>query len=206
MTTVGLFRFPRKYVWIIAFLLFAGMYISCRQQKAVSSNTPPEENRFTTTVLSQPGELDEPMAFTFLNKSEMLIVERKGGVKAFNVESRDMRKVGHIPVNIKYTNKEGESRAAEEGLMGVVAHPQYETNNWVFMHYADPDEPKHVLARWKFINDSLYEDSKVTVLEYPVQRQECCHTGGGMTFDKNGNLYLTTGNNTVNPPFWFFKP
>lgn len=45
----------------------------------------PEENRFTTATLSLPGSLDELVAFTFLNEDEMLIVERKGGVKAFHV-------------------------------------------------------------------------------------------------------------------------
>lgn len=173
---------------------------ACQPSTEQAELLPPEENRFTTTALSQAGSLDEPMAFTFLNKEEMLIVERKGDVKSFHVESRQMRTVGHVPVNTKYVNKAGRSREAEEGLMGVIAHPDYAQNNWVFLHYADPDEPKHVLARWEFKNDSLYEDTKVVVLEYPTQREECCHTGGGMVFDKDGNLYLTTGNNTVNPP------
>ena len=173
---------------------------ACQSVSEQAELLPPEENRFTTIALNQAGSLDEPMAFTFLDKEEMLIVERKGGVKAFNVESRQMRAVGFVPVNTKYINKEGRSREAEEGLMGIIAHPDYEANNWIFMHYADPEEPKHVLARWEYKNDSLYEDTKVVVLEYPTQREECCHTGGGMVFDKDGNLFLTTGNNTVNPP------
>lgn len=184
----------------LALGLLMGILLSCEPTATDSSALPPEENRFTTTVLSPAGSLDEPMAFTFLNEEEMLIVERKGGVKAFHVESRQMRTVGYVPVNTKYVNKEGHSREAEEGLMGVIAHPDYAENSWVFMHYADPDEPKHVLARWEYKNDSLYEDTKVVVLEYPTQREECCHTGGGMVFDKDGNLFLTTGNNTVNPP------
>lgn len=181
-------------------LLFV-LLLACQPGKNTPKETlPPDENRFTTTVLSQPDELDEPMAFTFLNEEELLIVERKGAVKAFNVASREMRKVGHIPVNTIYTNKAGQSRAAEEGLMGVVADPDYNENNWVYLFYADPDTPKHVLARWEYKQDSLYESTKKVVLEFPTQREECCHTGGGMVFDKDGNLYLTTGNNTVNPP------
>ena len=64
---------------------------------------------------------------------------------------------------------------------------------------SDPNETKHVLARWELIGDELKADSKKVVLEVPTQREECCHTGGGMAFDKNGNLFLTVGNNTVNP-------
>ena len=106
---------------------------ACQPTNSNSDHLPPDENRFTTAVLNEPGTLDEPMAFTFLNNEEMLIVERKGGVKAFNVASRSMKTVGFVPVNIMYTNKEGQSRPAEEGLMGVVAHPDYTQNNWVFM-------------------------------------------------------------------------
>ncbi|MFT4568633.1 MAG: cytochrome c, partial [Saprospiraceae bacterium] len=173
---------------------------SCQTDKEGNDNTKPAENRFTTTSLNDPGSLDEPMAFTFLDNEEMLLVERKGGVKAFNVESSEMRTVGFVPVNTKYINKEGQSREAEEGLMGIIAHPDYAKNNWIFMLYADPDEPKHVLARWDYRDDSLFQSSKKIVLEYRTQREECCHTGGGMIFDKDGNLFLTTGNNTVNPP------
>jgi len=182
-----------------ALLLFAIIY-ACKSTEGGIGIQKPEENRFTTESLNQPGSLDEPMAFTFLNTEELVIVERKGAVKAFNVASKEIKQIGYVPVNIMYTNDKGETRAAEEGLMGVVAHPNYAENNWIFLFYADPDEKKHVLARWEYKGDSINDASKVVVLEYPTQRAECCHTGGGMVFDKEGNLYLTTGNNTVNPP------
>ncbi|WP_116125335.1 PQQ-dependent sugar dehydrogenase [Lewinella sp. IMCC34183] len=179
-----------------------GIITSCQSdpQAGVDDGTLPEENRFTTTVLSEPGSLDEPMAFTFLTPDEMMIVERKGGVKTFNAAQREMRTVGTIPVNTIYTNKEGATRPAEEGLMGVAADPDYAENHWVYMLYADPDEPKHVLSRFTFDGDALQLDSEKVVLEYAAQREVCCHTGGGITFDASGNLYLTVGNNTANPP------
>lgn len=180
--------------------LLSVLLLTACQTEQPAELLPPEENRFTTTVLSNAGSLDEPMAFTFLNEEEMLIVERKGGVKSFHVLAEQMKPVATIPVNILYVNKEGRSRAAEEGLMGIAAHPNYAENNWVFMLYADPDEPKHVLARWEYKDGVLNEASKKVVLEYPTQREECCHTGGGMVFDKAGNLFITVGNNTINPP------
>ena len=184
----------------ILLLLLFGITLLSACQTTDESYQKPDDNRFTHTALNEPGSLDEPMAFTFLNTEDMLVVERKGGVKSFNVESRVMKQVGFVPVNTKYVNKEGKSREAEEGLMGIIAHPNFAENNWVFMLYAEPDEPKHVLARWEYNGDTIVEDSKIVVLEYPTQRAECCHTGGGMVFDKEGNLLLTTGNNTVNPP------
>lgn len=195
----GKLALRKHHPYIFGSLLSILLLTTCTTDQTVEL-LPPEENRFTTTVLSTAGALDEPMAFTFLNEEEMLIVERKGGVKSFHVLAEQMRPVATIPVNILYVNKEGRSRAAEEGLMGIAAHPNYAENNWVFMLYADPDEPKHVLARWEYKDGVLNEASKKVVLEYPTQREECCHTGGGMVFDKAGNLFITVGNNTINPP------
>ena len=182
----------------LLFLVFILSWSAC--QSPVDDTQKPEDNRFTVSVLSEPNALDEPMAFTFLNDEEMLIVERKGGIKHFNVKTQYMQKVGEIAVNILYTNKEGQSRPAEEGLIGVTTDPNYAQNNWIYLMFADPEEPKHVIARYEFRKGFLYEDTKVVMLEFPVQREECCHTGGGMTWDDQGNLFITTGNNTVNPP------
>ncbi|UBM59035.1 PQQ-dependent sugar dehydrogenase [Marinilongibacter aquaticus] len=179
-------------------LLFSGLVLaafSCTTKQ--SSSEKPENNRFTEVELARG--LDEPMEMTFLPGHKVLIVERKGGMKLVDEESRSVSDAGFVPVNIIYTNKEGKTRAAEEGLMGVVADPNFEQNNWIYMYYADPDTPKHVLARWEFKDDYLVDDSKKILLEVPTQREECCHTGGGMTWDPQGNLYLTVGNNTVNP-------
>ncbi|THH39653.1 PQQ-dependent sugar dehydrogenase [Neolewinella litorea] len=188
---------------LIGMCVLATGVFSCQSEGAntvVDDGSKPEENRFTTTILTDPGSLDEPMAFTFLSDDELMVVERKGGVKTFNVAEREMQTVGQIPVNTIYTNKEGQSRPAEEGLMGVAADPDFVDNHWVYMLYAHPEEPKHVLSRYEFNGDSLLLGTEKVVLEYHAQREVCCHTGGGITFDKEGNLYLTTGNNTANPP------
>lgn len=170
---------------------------SCKTDPADDPNIKPEDNRFTKVVLTEG--MDEPMEMTFLPGNRVLFVERKGGVKILDENTGEVTLVATIPVNTKYTNKAGVTREAEEGLMGVIAHPDYEKNNWIYMYYADPTDTKHVLARWELKGNELVESSKKIVLEVPTQREECCHTGGGMVFDAEGNLYLTVGNNTVNP-------
>ena len=34
------------------------------------------------------------------------------------------------------------------------------------------------------------------MLEVATQREQCCHTGGSIDWDRDGNLYLSTGDNT----------
>src|SRR6266540_662383 len=54
----------------------------------------------------------------------------------------------------------------------------------------------------KYADSSQAEDglldlaSKTVLLEIPVQRLACCHTGGSIAFDKSGSLYLSTGDNS----------
>src|SRR5205085_1247994 len=97
------------------------LFASCRQQEskeAQSGNEPPEENRFTKVVLTEG--MDEPMEMDFTPEGRVIIVERKGGVKTFNTKTHQVKLVATIPVNTKYTSKEGVVTEAEEGLMGVV--------------------------------------------------------------------------------------
>ena len=171
---------------------------SCQKSEPFDDpNIKPDENRFTKVVLTEG--MDEPMEMTFLPGKRVLIVERKGGVKILDENTGEMTLIATIPVNTKYTNKEGVVREAEEGLMGVIAHPDFEKNHWIYLYYADPVDTQHVLARYELDGNTLKEDTKKILLVVPTQREECCHTGGGMVFDQEGNLYLTVGNNTVNP-------
>lgn len=188
-----------KFTANLLFFTLAIFIVSCKQPDtaAIASNEVPEENRFTKVVLSEG--FDEPMEMDFTKDGRVLIIERKGGLKSYNTITKAVKLIATIPVNTKYTSKEGVVSEAEEGLMGIVLHPKFDENHWIYLYYADPTDTKHVLARWELHGDSLYPASKKIIMEVPTQREVCCHTGGGMAFDQSGNLYLTIGNNTANP-------
>ncbi|MEA5428038.1 PQQ-dependent sugar dehydrogenase [Arcicella lustrica] len=175
----------------VSALLFSSLF----SHLSFAQNAP-EENRFTKVVLAD--KLDEPMEMTLLKDGRVLFVERKGALKQFDPNTGAIKTLATIPVNTKYTNAKGQKREAEEGLMGLVHDPNFEKNHWIYMYYADPNKTQHVLARWELKGEELVESSKKVILEVPTQREECCHTGGGMVFDKSGNLFLTVGNNTSN--------
>ncbi len=156
----------------------------------------PDENRFVKSVLVD--KLDEPMEFTFLPDGRIVFVERKGEVKQYDPATGITKSIGKIVTNTKYTNRAGQVREAEEGVMGVIVDPKFKENHWLYIYYAHPKEAKHVLARIELKEEELLIDQQKIILEVPTQREECCHTGGGMVFDKAGNLFLTVGNNTSN--------
>lgn len=163
--------------------------------KLVKSKRVPEENRFTKVILEE--KLDEPVELAVLPDSRVLFVERKGAVKLYDPKEKKTTVIAKIPVSTKYRYKDGNQSEAEDGLLGLALDPNFSKNNWIYLYYSPAgDDPKNVLARYEFKDNKLVEESLKIVLEVPVQREQCCHTGGSIAFDADGNLYVSTGDNT----------
>ncbi|MEW2431512.1 ThuA domain-containing protein [Micromonospora sp. NPDC047644] len=85
----------------------------------------------------------------------------------------------------------------EDGLIGIRLDPDFATNNWVYLYYAPNDGvTRNLLSRFTVTGDTISLASEKQVLRVDTQRNTCCHAGGSMTFDGDGNLYLATGDNT----------
>jgi cytochrome c len=161
----------------------------------VRTKRVPEENRFTKIVLDE--KLDEPVELAVLPGQRVLFVERKGAVKIYDPALKQTKTIANIPVSTKYKFRDNGRAEAEDGLLGVALDPQYEKNNWIYLYYSQAGEkPVNILTRYELKGDSLIEPSKKILLEVDVQREQCCHTGGSIAFDGNGNLFLSTGDNT----------
>lgn len=174
----------------------------------VDADTRPDDSRFSVVTLVPMGELDEPLTFAVAGDGRVFINERRTGhIKMYSPRGNTTTVVGTIPVNHTYTSAAGVSREAEEGFLSLTLDPDFERNHWMYVLYADPDVAKHVLARIE-LRDGVTPEGQPTmqivpnsyrvVLEYATQREACCHTGGGMTWDADGNLYVAVGNNTGN--------
>jgi cytochrome c len=157
----------------------------------------PDDSRFVAVSVVPDGELDEPMAFSIAQDGQLYIAERKGGLKVYNPSTGTLKSIAVIQTNHAYVDAAGKpTREAEEGLIGIALDPDFDSNNFIYLRYADPTEPKHVLSRWEIRNDKLVENSRKDLLSFYVQRRQCCHIGGGITFDTHGNLYMTVGANS----------
>ncbi len=154
----------------------------------------PEENRFTKVVLEE--KLNEPMELSVLNDGRVLFIERHGAVKLYNIKTKQLKTIATIPVSTKYKDKEGKVSEAEDGLLGLNKDPNFATNHWIYLYYSDPEKSQNILTRYTLNDDVLDMKSKKVLLAVATQREQCCHTGGSIAFDGNGNLYLSTGDNT----------
>ncbi len=158
------------------------------------SKARPEENRFTKVVLEE--KLDEPMELSVLGDGRILFIQRKGEVRIYNTKTRELKTIAKLPVSTKYVSKEGKESMGEDGLLGLSKDPNFAQNHWIYLYYSDPNESKNILTRYELRGDELVLNSRKVLLDVPTQREECCHTGGSIAWDKAGNLYLSTGDNT----------
>ncbi|WP_157163022.1 PQQ-dependent sugar dehydrogenase [Actinoalloteichus spitiensis] len=132
-------------------------------------------------------DVGEPMALAVAPDGRVLMTDRRGTIKIFDPNSYNVTTAGHIEV---YAGE-------EDGLQGIALDPDFEDNGWVYTYYAPPDpQPRNVLSRFQLDGNTLDLASEQVILEVPTQRDLCCHVGGDIDFDAEGNLYLSTGDNT----------
>jgi cytochrome c len=85
------------------------------------------------------------------------------------------------------------------GLAGITLDPGFATNGRIFVYCTRPvatDSAVSAIRRVTLVNNKLDLTTEKFILEWPVNRVDIDHSGGGMAFDKAGNLYLGTGDNS----------
>lgn len=149
-----------------------------------SARRVPEENRFTKTVLGS--NFDEPTEMTILPDGRIIFIERKGAVKLYNPQTDSINLINTFHVFTKH----------EDGMLGITTDPEFEKNNWLYIFYSHPEKSANVLSRFVFANNKIDQASEIQILEVATQRETCCHTGGSLAFGPDGNLFVSTGDNT----------
>lgn len=150
----------------------------------VRTKRAPEENRFTKTVLDF--NLDEPTEMAVLPDGKIMFIERKGNVKLYDPADGKVNVINTFNVWTK----------SEDGMIGLTIDPGFKENNWVYVFYSHPDKSVNVVSRFTFTGGKIDMATEKQIIEVAVQRETCCHTGGSLLFGPDGNLYISTGDNT----------
>lgn len=152
--------------------------------KAVSIAIP-QENRFQITVLTS--NFDEPMEMEILDDGSILFIERKGKIKKYDAKTGEVILVDSIPVYSEFEN----------GLLGLALDPNYTENHWIYLFNSPVGNiAKQHVSRFVYKDGKLDKTSEKVVLEIVNQRETCCHSGGSLEFDIDGNLYISVGDDT----------
>ena len=145
----------------------------------------PDPNRFTRTVLVEG--LNEPMVMDFDATGRVYWIERtNGGIRRLDEKTGKVDLLGTIP----------NDNASESGLIGFLLARDFATSRQFFAYYGAPVTPREMrLSRFTLgANDQIDLSSEKVMLRTPWE--PASHMGGGMVWDAQGNLYLSTGDDT----------
>ncbi|MFG3496867.1 ThuA domain-containing protein [Streptomyces sp. NPDC047928] len=157
------------------------------------------------TLAKGAEEVGEPMSLAVLPDRSVLHTSRNGELRRTDAAG-NTAVVGTVPV---YSHD-------EEGLQGIALDPDFADNRAVYLYYAPPldtppgDAPSdgtaadfapydgvNRLSRFVLRADFTLDDtSEKKVIDIPATRGICCHVGGDIDFDAQGNLYLSTGDDS----------
>jgi glucose/arabinose dehydrogenase len=157
----------------------------------------------------------EPIDLAVLPDGSVLHTERSGEVWLHDIDTGLKTLAAKLDV---YTHD-------EEGLQSIALDPNFEENGWVYLYYSPPlntpvDDPATPtvnegdapafgtpeqfaafegyiqLSRFQWTGTEIDLSTEQQILRVPVDRGICCHVGGDIVFDENGNLLLSTGDDT----------
>ncbi|MEU3854054.1 lectin [Streptomyces sp. NPDC029554] len=157
------------------------------------------------TLAKGVAEMGEPMTLAVLPDRSVLHTSRDGTVRLTDAAGTT-KVAGRLDV---YSHD-------EEGLQGVAVDPGFSSNRFVYLYYAPklstpggdapsdgsaadfaPFDGVNRLSRFVLSSaGTLDPASEKKILDVPASRGICCHVGGDIDFDAQGNLYLSTGDDT----------
>jgi len=84
----------------------------------------------------------------------------------------------------------------EDGALSISLDPNFSSNGFAYIYYSSTKADQNVLSRFQIISDKLDLTSESVLLTVPEERAVQNHAAGATDFDSQGNLYLSTGDNT----------
>ncbi len=145
----------------------------------------------TFTVVRVVGGLVNPTTMSFIGWNEFLVLEKNKGTVRW-VKDGVLNPTPSLDVAVNFRST--------RGLLGIVAHPQFDTNHWVYLFYngstdtldtwsPDLTDGIHVVRyTW---NDGLLTDPLEIFHKFSLDGPGT--TAGVMSFGTDGMLYVAIG-------------
>lgn len=142
-------------------------------------------------------DLDEPWEVTWGGDDHLWFTEKKGNIMRMNPKNGQVNRVLNIP--------EVFSEGNTPGLLGLVLHPDFNTDPYVYMHYTyidstitgefdgrgNPNYVESTIVRYKYsIEEDTLVDPEAILPKIPGAR---AHNGSRLTISEDHKLLFTIG-------------
>ncbi len=137
----------------------------------------------------------DPMELAVAGDGRVFYAQRDGTIRMWSPSTKKSITVAQIKV----------FEGLEDGMLGIALDPNFLKNNWIYLNHSLPETTRDAngkktgiirVSRYTLVGDKLDLSTEKALLDIPTQREECCHVGGSLGFDKDGNLYIAIGDNT----------
>jgi cytochrome c len=174
----------KKFKFQMICLFIFAVLSACQKKTNQKEDLRPENSRFLQKVLVEG--LEEPLQLEFDREGYVYWIERIGNVMRFHEKIGSVEKLGTLELTDK----------TAPGLVGILLDRDFDKNRQIFLFYSPKKEEGNALYLSRFElgeDDKLDLNSEKVVLSIPWEQPDGQHFGGGMTWDKEGNLYLSIG-------------
>lgn len=173
----------------IPFLLSLTLVCAAAPAMAQASQEPPSAPARVMPVVSG---LDHPWSMAFLPDGGILITERPGNLRLLRTPGGLSKPLTGVPKV---------AARGQGGLLDVALSPNFATDRYVYLSYAESDGDKSgtAVGRGRLADDaSGLEDFKVIFRQEP-KLSSGLHFGSRLVFDGKGYLYIALGENNQRP-------
>ncbi len=189
------------------FLMIIGLLASARGADAVppGPSGPQADGLYRKVILDSDRDVDgdgkvddtlvNVMEIGVARDGRLYYAERAGSVKVWNPFTHASTVIGKLTVFDQL----------EDGLLGLALDPEFTRNGWLYLFHSEPETHLNAagkkvgtnrVSRFTVRGDTLDLESEKVLVRIGTQREDCCHSGGSMAFDAEGNLYASVGDNT----------
>ena len=177
-----------SFISVLGLFILFGMMIQVGTHKAWAQEnaaTPAATSENANYVLETVAEgLVLPWGIAFLPNGDMLVTELDGRLRLISNGALVNEAVSNVPEVY---------RSSQGGLMDIVIHPDFATNQMIYLSLAvgSPESNALRVIRARFTGDSL--ENIQTVFEAAPRKNTPVHYGGRMTFLADKTLLITVG-------------
>lgn len=164
----------------------------------VSNCVPASGTELTSVVIASEPEIDKPVYVTSPpGDPRLFVVEQCGRIRI--IEGGQVLEKPFLDISLLAENEEHrrvDCTSDEEGLLGLVFHPEYSSNGRFFVKYTETpggsDTRQNVVAQYLVSSDRNVADlTEKRIIAIPQPQSN--HNAGMLAFGPDGYLYIGTG-------------